>query len=56
MEWLSKHKFEAHLIAFLLMVVSSIGMIFSAPGDNSTFTWLLISIFAAANLLAVFIK
>jgi len=54
--WLSKHKFQAHLIAFLLMVISSIGMIFSLQQDSTIFTWLLVAVFAAANILAIFIK
>ena len=54
--WLSKHKFQAHLSAFLLMVVSSIGMIALMQDEGSLFTWLMIAIFAFANILAVFIK
>ena len=54
--WLSKHKFQAHLSAFLLMVVSSIGMIASMQDADSPFTWLMIAVFALANILAVFIK
>lgn len=54
--WLSKHKFEAHLTVFLLMVISSIGLIFSMGQNSSVFTWLLVVIFAAANVLAIFIK
>ena len=56
LEWLRKYKFQAHLTAFLLMVFASIGMIFSAQQDSSGFTWLMIVIFAAANILAIFIK
>jgi hypothetical protein len=56
MEWLSKHKFQAHLTAFLIMVISSIGMILSIRQDSSYFTWLLVALFAAANIFAVFIK
>ena len=54
--WLSKRKFQAHLTAFLLMVVSSIGMIFSIQHNSSPFTWLMIAVFALANLLAIIIK
>ena len=54
--WLSKHKFQAHLSAFLLMVVSSIGMIALMQDEGSPFTWLMIAVFAFANILAVFIK
>jgi hypothetical protein len=54
--WLSKHKFQAHLSAFLLMVVSSVGMIVLTQDEGSPFTWLMIAVFALANILAVFIK
>ena len=54
--WLSKHKFQAHLSAFLLMVVSSIGMIALMQDQGSPLTWLMIAVFALANILAVFIK
>ena len=54
--WLSKHKFQAHLSAFLLMVVSSVGMIALMQDRGSPLTWLMISAFAFANILAVFIK
>ena len=54
--WLSKHKFQAHLSAFLLMVISSIGMIFLMGDGSVLLTWLMIAVFAMANLLAVFIK
>lgn len=54
--WLSKHKFQAHLSAFLLMVVSSVGMIALTQDDGSPLTWLMIAAFALANILAVFIK
>jgi hypothetical protein len=56
LDWLSKYKFQAHLTAFLLMVVTSIGMIFSMQQENYFFTWLFVAIFAAANLLTIFIK
>jgi hypothetical protein len=54
--WLSKHKFQAHLGAFLLMVISSIGMILLIWDGSVPLTWLMIAVFAMANFLAVFIK
>ena len=53
---LSKHKFQAHLSAFLLMLISSIGMIFLMQEGSTPFIWLMIAIFAMANILAIFIK
>ena len=56
LNWFSKHKFQAHLTAFLLMLISSIGMLFSMYLDSAGFTWLLVAVFAAANILAVLVK
>ena len=56
LDWLRKHKFQAHLTAFLLMVISSIGLILFLRQEGSAFLWLMVVIFAAANLLAIFIK
>ncbi len=52
--WLREHKFETHLSAFLLMALSSSGMYFSMSGNSHMLTWLLVGLFAAANLLAMF--
>ena len=56
LHWLRNHKFQAHLTAFLLMLISSIGMLYSIRLDSTSFTWLLVAVFAAANILAVLIK
>lgn len=56
LNWLRKHKFRAHLTAFLLMVFASVGMIFSMHQNGGSFTWLMVAIFATANILALFIK
>lgn len=56
LNWLSKHKFQTHLTAFLLMMISSIGMLVSMNMESANFTWLLVAIFAAANILAVLVK
>jgi hypothetical protein len=55
-QWLSKHKFQAHLTAFLLMIVSSIGMLIQLQGQGGALIWLLVAIFGLANMLAIFIK
>ena len=56
LEWLSKHKFQAHLAAFLLMVISSIGMILALQSEAIGFIWIMIAIFTLASILAIFIK
>ena len=55
-DWLSQHKFQAHVAVFLVMVISSIGMILSMQQNASTSTWLLVALFAVVNIFAVFIK
>ena len=56
LNWLAKHKFQAHLAAFLLMILSSVGMVFLLWADNNSYTWLMVVIFAVSNALAIFIK
>lgn len=50
--WIREHKFEAHLAAFLLMVVPSVLLYFSSVG----LIWPLLGIFALGNILAMVIK
>ena len=54
--WLKNNKFKAHLIAFSLIILASIGLVFSADSESSSLLWGLLAIFALANLLAIFIK
>ena len=56
LNWLSQRKFKAHLTAFLLMVLSAFGMVLFRWQDNSFLTWLMVAVFALANILAVFIR
>jgi hypothetical protein len=53
---LSNHKFQAHLTAFALMVLASVGMVFTLRIEANALTWVMVVLFAAANVLAVFIK
>ncbi len=52
--WLKKHKFEAHLGIFSLMVLTSIGLYFTR--GNQPWAWLLLAGFAGANLLALLVQ
>jgi hypothetical protein len=54
--WLSQHKFQAHVTAFLMMVLSAIGMIYANNPENVGATWILLGVFAIANGLAMVIK
>ncbi len=56
MNWIREHKFEAHLAAFLLMVIPSILLYFINRGENVSILWGLIGIFAIGNIFAMIIK
>lgn len=54
--WIREHKFEAHLTAFLLMVVPSALLYFTNQTETAGLTWGLLGIFVAGNVLAMLIK
>ena len=54
-EWLKANKFTAHSLIFLAMIFAS-GLLFISAGAGSlAFTWVLLGIFAIANLFALFV-
>ncbi len=55
-QWIRTHKFEAHLISFALMILASIGLYYAINTDMAVLIWILVSLFALANLLAMVIK
>lgn len=55
-QWIRTHKFEAHLISFALMILASIGLYYAINTDMAVLVWILVSLFALANLLAMVIK
>ncbi|MBU0511915.1 MAG: hypothetical protein KJ638_09480 [Chloroflexi bacterium] len=55
-EWLRAHKFQAHLTAFLLMVIPSVGLYFAANAGVTALIWGLLGVFALGNLLAMVVK
>ncbi|MBT3389268.1 MAG: hypothetical protein HN413_02555 [Chloroflexi bacterium] len=54
--WIREHKFEAHLTAFLMMVIPAAGMIFSARNAADNLTWVWLILFVMGNLLAMVIR
>ena len=54
--WLHKHKFEAHLTSFTLMMLASIGLYFATNSGMAVLIWILLSVFVLANFLAMVIK
>ena len=54
--WLRAHKFEAHTIAFLLMVIPPIPLYFAAQQGATGWIWILLIPFILGNLLVLVIK
>jgi hypothetical protein len=56
LSFLRTHKFEAHLTAFALMVLTSIGMYLVIDHGSPSLIWALLGGFILANLLAIIVK
>lgn len=54
--WLREHKFEVHLLAFIMMVLPPVAMYFAALAGSEALIWGLVSLVALANLLVVFVR
>jgi hypothetical protein len=54
--WIHQHRFEAHLTAFLLMVIPSSGLYFTSQGENEAMIWSMLGVFIIGNLLAMIVK
>jgi hypothetical protein len=54
--WLKKNTFNIHLIAFLLMVLPSIGLYFSVLAGSVGLTWALLGVVGLANLLILLVN
>jgi len=49
--WLSKHKFQTHIMILILIALPPIGLYFAAP--DQAWTLALLAIIATGNLLAI---
>ncbi len=56
LHWLRDHKFEAHLIAFLLMVLPPVPLYFAARNGVVPWMWALLAPILLGNLLALVTK
>jgi hypothetical protein len=54
--WLRKHKFEAHLIAFLLMILPPIPLYLAAQEGAQSWIILLLVPVVMGNLLELFLE
>jgi hypothetical protein len=52
-DWLSEKKYQVHLTAFLLMVISAVGMFWAAQNDIDVLILALIGVVVIANLLVM---
>lgn len=55
-QFLSAHKFQAHLLAFVLMVLPPIGMYLAAENGALVWIWGLLAVVVLGNLLAIAVK
>jgi hypothetical protein len=55
-KWLHQHKFESHLLAFALMVLTSIGLYTTVDADQAGWTWAFLAGFILANIAAMLVK
>lgn len=56
LSFLRTHKFEAHLTAFVLMVLASIGMVLVIDRGSPGLIWILLGGFVLANVVAILVK
>jgi hypothetical protein len=56
LKWLSENKFRMHLLAFSVMILAPIALYFAAQGPSTPWIWVLIALFAAANLLVIAVR
>ncbi|MEJ2707336.1 MAG: hypothetical protein P8074_06950 [Anaerolineales bacterium] len=56
LKWLSENKFRMHLLAFSVMILAPIALYFAAQGQSAPWIWVLIALFAAANLLVIAVR
>ena len=55
-QWTRTHKFEAHLICFAMMILASIALYVVINTGMAVLVWILLGLFALANVLAMLVK
>ncbi|MFC2026115.1 hypothetical protein ACFLUC_02855 [Chloroflexota bacterium] len=56
LNWLSDHKYQIHLLAFLLMVLPAIPLYYAAQQGAYPLIWGLLAIVVSGNILALLTK
>lgn len=52
-KWLTKNKFEVHLVAFFLVILPSIPLYYAAQRGDSGLIWALLAFVICGNFLAL---
>lgn len=55
-DWLDKYKFEAHLVAFLLMSLPPLPLYLAAQYGRVDWIWALLGLVVLGNLLALVVR
>jgi len=56
LQWLKKHGYEAHLMAFCLMTLPPVLLYYSVRRDLDSMTWGLLGVVILGNLIALWVK
>jgi hypothetical protein len=54
--WLKDHKYQAHVTAFLLMILPAVPLYFAAGAGSQFWIILLLAVIVCGNILAVLVR
>jgi len=54
--WLEEHTYPIHTLAFLVMILASLGLYLAAQSGSIPWMWTLIGLFAISNGLLLVVK
>jgi hypothetical protein len=54
--WLQRHTYSIHTLAFLVMILASLGLYLAAQSGSMPWMWTLIGLFAVSNGLLLVVK
>jgi hypothetical protein len=55
-EHMQKYTYQIHSLAFVLMILASVGMYFAARAGSADWIWIFLLFFGLANVLVLFVK
>jgi hypothetical protein len=56
MNWLRKHTYQVHTAVFIVMILSSVALYFSARAGNILAVWIFLAAFITGNILILLVK